>query len=46
MERRSGRTGTFFGCSKYGTVDVMQQCLGTLPWRALPRAAELRDGAR
>jgi DNA helicase-4 len=42
MERRSGRNGVFFGCSKYGSVDLLQQCSATLPWRRLPSAAELR----
>jgi DNA helicase-4 len=46
MERRSGRTGTFFGCSKYGARDMLQQCSATQPWRPLPSAAELRVGAR
>jgi DNA helicase-4 len=46
MERRSGKRGVFFGCSKYGALDILQQCSATQPWRPLPSAAELRHGAR
>ena len=46
MERRSSRRGVFFGCSKYGARDIVQQCSATEPWKTLPKAAELRRGAR
>ncbi len=46
MERRSGRKGVFFGCSKYGSLDLLQQCSATQSWWQLPSAAELRHGAR
>jgi DNA helicase-4 len=42
MEHRSGPYGPFFGCSKYGRVDVLEQCAATERWRQLPSAAELR----
>jgi len=45
MERRSGRYGVFFGCSKFGTVDLLEQCAATQKWRELPRAEELRARA-
>jgi DNA helicase-4 len=45
MEHRSGPYGPFFGCSKYGRVDVLEQCAATERWRQLPSAAELRARA-
>jgi hypothetical protein len=42
MEHRSGPHGVFFGCSKYGSLDLLQQCAGTEKWRKLPAADELR----
>jgi len=31
MERRSGPHGVFYGCSNFGSVDLIEQCAGTLP---------------
>jgi DNA helicase-4 len=42
MEHRSGPYGTFFGCSNYGRVDLIEQCAATEKWRRLPSAEELR----
>lgn len=42
MQQRSGRYGTFYGCSKYGTRDITQQCSGTRKTLQLPSAASLR----
>jgi DNA helicase-4 len=46
MEHRSGPHGVFFGCSKYGSLDLLQQCAATQPWRPLPTANELRSMIR
>lgn len=46
MEHRDGPYGAFFGCSKYGSRDLLEQCSATQPWRELPRAEELRQRAR
>jgi len=46
MVERRGRTGIFFGCSKYGSQDVLQKCSAMLPWRPLPGAAALRQETR
>jgi hypothetical protein len=46
MEHRSGPHGAFFGCSKYGSLDLLQQCAATQPWRPLPTAQELKSMIR
>ena len=43
MVRRNGPRGVFFGCSKYGSRDLVEQCSATRPWRQLPGAGELRN---
>lgn len=45
MVRRNGPRGVFFGCSKYGSRDLVEQCSATRPWRQLPGAGELRRKA-
>jgi DNA helicase IV len=42
MEHRSGPYGAFFGCSKYGSRDLLEQCSAIEKWRRLPAAGELR----
>ena len=43
MAHRTGQYGPFFGCSKYGSRDALEQCSATVPWRRLPAASELRE---
>ena len=42
MEHRSGPHGAFFGCSKFGSRDLIEQCAATEKWRSLPAAVGLR----
>ena len=42
MEVRTGKTGAFYGCSKYGSKDPDRQCSNTEQMMALPQAPGLR----
>jgi len=43
MEIRNSRHGQFFGCSKYGRLDPLEQCSETEQLRQLPSADVLRS---